>query len=601
LKSLTLLWQTVASDLGNLCGASTARDYKTVVSRVENEGLSFLTITLAQFAKDLEKGLEQNRVDRHLFTGFQRKGELPLFLGGFLDRIFDRANGVLLQDPSSDAIYAIRQLTLMFAKINLPCSDARTEAAITGFLKCEQELKQFDSEYSGSSNSLDFRRISFLLFRSVLGRLEKDVWEDSIIPKHGPGATADKLKGNRKFVQKEWPLRLEEHFPYVDYALPNHRYHQMVDRVQFLEPGAERPVRVITVPKTLKTPRIIAIEPTAMQYMQQALLEQFVSYLESDKSGSIQGMLGYTDQVPNQNLACEGSRGGTLATLDLSEASDRVSNQLVLDMFHYFPLLSGAVQACRSRKADVNGKTIRLSKFASMGSALCFPIESMVFLTVIFAGIEKDLGHRLTLRDVESLRGQVRVYGDDIIVPVRHVTSVNEALRTFGFKVNLAKSFWNGRFRESCGKDYYGGDDVSIVRCRSLIPSSRADVSEIVSTISLRNQMFTSGCWETAKHLDGLLTNLLGHFPAVGVNSPVLGRTSFLGYDNQKEHRDLFIPLVKGYRVTSTPPASRVDGVDALMKWFLKRGPNPFDDKDHLERTGRPNALHIKLGWYSAV
>jgi hypothetical protein len=227
-----------------------------------------------------------------------------------------------------------------------------------------------------------------------------------IMPKHGPGATADRLSGNRKYGQVQWPLRLESLFPAIEFIIAGWDYQRLSD-VNFVEPGAELPVRVITVPKTLKTPRIIAIEPTAMQYVQQALLEMFLE--EYVKDDILTSFLGFDDQVPNQQLARKGSIDGSLATLDLSEASDRVSNQLVRTMLARFPHFAEGVDACRSRKADVPGHgVIRLAKFASMGSALCFPMEAMVFLTVIFLGIQDELNEPLTRRTLLEFVGRVR-------------------------------------------------------------------------------------------------------------------------------------------------------------------------------------------------
>jgi len=131
---------------------------------------------------------------------------------------------------------------------------------------------------------------------------------------------------------------------------------------------------VIAVPKTMKTPRIIAVEPTAMQYMQQAISDNLVSNLEG-RHFPYKWMIGFERQEPNQQMAKEGSLHGELATLDLSEASDRVSNQHVRRLTKGFPRVTEGIQACRSRKADVPGHgVIRLAKFASMGSALTFPL-----------------------------------------------------------------------------------------------------------------------------------------------------------------------------------------------------------------------------------
>jgi len=627
-KSPMPLLHCVLDDLGTHCHTSTVRDLKTITDRVEHEGLSFLTITLSDFGKDLEKGLDQGRIDSTLFTGFQRKGGLPRFLSGFLCRVFDSGSGMLLSEPSLAHIHALRQITLMFAKIEVPCTDARNSDAMRRYIECEQEVRNADARLDPDRTSR-YNRIGTLLWADLLcgvdanasapeGRTSQLGW---FIPKHGPGATADRLRGNGKWRQREWTERLEQVFPSGEHLVTSFRHHAWLDGLRFLEPGAERPVRVISVPKTQRTPRIIAIEPACMQYMQQALLGAFRKAVDSDDTS--RSFVGWSEQMFNQRLALEGSRNGTLATIDLSEASDRVSNQHVRSLLRNHRHLNDAVDSTRSRKADVPGHgVIRLAKFASMGSALTFPLEAMVFATIIFVALERKAQRPFRRKDIESFIGQVRVYGDDIIVPVDSVTAVIEELEAFGLRVNSNKSFWTGKFRESCGKEYYDGEDVSVVRMRTLLPSHRRDVREIVSTVSLRNQLYKAGLWKSARYLDELVGRIIP-LPTVLESSPVLGRHSFLGYHPEKHCSTLHRPLVKGYVVKSDIPVSKLDDLDALLKCFvLAEHANPSEREEHdsiaagklrrdltgllpgtgdehLERSGRPRVVDIKLGWHT--
>lgn len=606
-KSHVSFWRLIAQELGDRCHTSTDRDFKTVSVRFEREGDSFLTITLPAFGKDFERSLDLGQCDPSLFTGFARRGKLPIFLGGFMDLVFDRVSGSLLDTPDIDAIQAVRQLTLLFGKVLKPCSDAKVEAAMDRYVQCEKEVSEWDDHIRGELLE-EFTLMSHLLFVDVFSDLDRKVYRGEIHPRHGPGATADRLTGNGKFDQAEWTTRMESIFPFGDYALPNWRFNYQLERVNFLEPGAERPVRVISVPKTQKTPRIIAIEPTCMQYMQQGLMAEFVNSLESDHVGDnnrpnvVQGMIGFSDQEPNQLLACKGSSDGSLATLDLSDASDRVSNLLVSCMFRErFPFLNWGVQATRSLKADVPGHgVLSLSKFASMGSALCFPIEAMVFLTCVMVGIQRSTGRRLTREDVSLLKGRVRVYGDDIVCPVEHVAAVMEALELFGAKVNHAKSFWTGRFRESCGREYYGGDDVSIVRVRRDFPDNRYDVPGVVSLVELRNQLYMAGLWRTAAQVDEAVVEVLPHYPTVKPTSPALGRHSVCTYEiHMYDLYGTHAPLVMGYAVKSMSPRSPISGEGALLKCLSKKGLLPFEDPRHLERQGRPDAVYLKRRYLS--
>lgn len=585
-------------ELGDWCQVDTTRDWKTVESRVEHEGLSFLTITLSDFGKSLEKGLALGHLSSSLFNptwGF--KGGVPRFLGGFLGLVFDPQSGKLLDLPSVDALRAVRQFSLAFGKIGVDCSDERKTRAIHKYIQCEQELRRSDRSLHDDSR-LEFDRLARRLWSNLLGRVDHRIYVGDFRPKHGPGSTADKLIGNQKFSNRVWTERLEREFPFIENGLASYSQYVELDSVKFLEPGAEIPVKVIMVPKTLKTPRIIAVEPTHMQYMQQAIHSILKEEIRADYNA--RNFLCYDSQVPNQELARAGSLTGGLATLDLSEASDRVSNEHVRLLTRNHPHLFGAVDATRSRKAHIFDaklnfdEKIRLSKFASMGSALCFPFEAIVFTTLVFLGIQRSLGYRLSQKDFESFRGRVRVYGDDIIVPVDFTSEVIRTLEEFGFKVNTDKSFWTGKFRESCGKDYYNGVDVSIHRVRSMFPTTSKDGNELASTVALRNHFASSGYERVVKGLDSLIESLIP-FPKVLAGSPILGKIDLDGvYDVTRVDRNLQHPLVKGVVVSPRLPVNSIDGYDALLKYFLKPSEDPFDDEEHLHRSGRPVCVDIK-------
>jgi len=593
MKRLMSFLQCVLDDLGTWCHTSTDRDLKTVAARFEHEGWSFLTITLTNFGRDLEKGLDQGFVSDDLFAGFKRRGGLPEFAQGFLRNVFDPKTGRLLDEPSVTCVWALRQLTLMWGKINLPCSDARERKAINGFVECEKDLRESDRAQDPVLFDR-FLRIGTLLWGDVLCEVDRKVHDNEITSRHGPGQTADRLVGNDKWRQKEWTWRLEPVFPHGEHLVSSWRlFSESLPDVQFLEPGAERPSRVVSVPKTLKSPRIIALEPACMQYVQQGLLAAFREAIDSRDTES--SLIGWSSQMPNQHLAWQGSLFGDLATLDLSEASDRVSNQHVRGLLRQNSLLAEGVESCRSRKADVpDHGVVRLAKFASMGSALCFPFESMVFSTIVFVGIELALKRRLTRRDVLSFVGRVRVYGDDIIVPVNVVHSVLRTLDAFGLRVNLNKSFWTGKFRESCGKEFYDGVDVSVVRVRRLFPVNRTDVQELESTVSTRNQLYKAGLWKSARFLDGVIERLIP-FPHVAETSPLLGRHSFLGYETQRNCPKLHRPLVRGAVSRGVTPVSKLEDYGALLKCFVTSSDLPVVDSKHLERSGRRVDVGINL------
>lgn len=583
--------QKLLQDVGSRCHTSTHRDFEEISVRYEHEGNSFLGITLPNLSDDLHKSLEQGYVDHSMFAGFSKRGQLPKFLGGLFDLVFDRGSGRLLDEPSIDAIQSIRQITMAFGKIKLECSNERIQASYEAYIQCELDIRASDRAISPSF-ILDYERVAHLLWRSLNSSLDRRIYDGELIPAHGSGSTADGLKGNQKFTLSEWTNRMEPLFNYLEYAAPVYSlYEEVQTHVDFREPGNERPVKVIHVPKTLKSPRIIAMEPTSMMFMQQALHHVMQEEFRADYFA--RNFICSDSQTPNQLLAREGSAHGRLATLDLKEASDRVSNQLVRRMFSRWPHLDEATQVVRSTKADVNGNVIRLAKYASMGSALTFPLEAMVFCTLVFLGIEKELNRPLTQQDIKSFVGSVRVYGDDIIVPVEYVSSVIKTIEHFGALVNRKKSFWNGKFRESCGADFYAGVSVDIARVRRVFPESLKDGPEVISMVSLRNQLYELGSYtRTVEWLDAYISRILPVYPYVTRDSGLLGKWCFSGrFDIDAMHGDEQRPLVRACYSAPKIPNNSIDGYPALLKVFLKRGQTPFEDVEHLNRSDRKSVV----------
>jgi hypothetical protein len=618
-SQLSSIVERALTDVGAWCGVDTARDVSYIAGRVEHEGDRFLMERLPIFGKSLEKGLRQGYISDDMFSGFRRHAGVPRFLRVFLLNVFD-SDGVLLPSPSTDCIFAIRQVTRMCEKIRVDYSQEIIDNAIDGYLESERIVRELDKVISSSGMDEElafFRQVTMLLWGDVLSRTEMDLLRGDLIPRHGPGKTADRLLGNEKWLQHIWPERLEKWFPYQEFLIPNLRHWREADaHVTLLPPRAEASVRIVTVPKTVSKARLIAMEPTAMQYCQQALDRSIRKHIPHTIAGSFVSL---DNQIPNQEMACHGSQTGELATLDLSAASDSLSNQLVIEMLRHFPQLSAAVQSCRSTRADVRGSTVRIAKFASMGSALCFPIETMVFVTLAVMGTVVDFGqsqkYTLSESQIHRLKGQVRSFGDDILVPSERAPMVMRWLEAFGFSVNEDKSFWTGKFRESCGKDYYDGIDISIVRVREQISTSPRSAG-VISTVSLRNLMYYRGMWHTAKWLDTILEKgLKGHYPTVLGTSAILGRHSWVDYEVNRTKRGLQCPEVLGYVEKTSAPKSPLNGIWALMKVLCHEAlPEDENDSmsqifsflddvtlapDHLAKSGRPSVVATKLTWAS--
>jgi hypothetical protein len=591
MKSLTRLWSELALDCAEQCDTSCERDIQTMHERVEHEGDSFLTITLPTFASDFERSLELGQIGPGLFPSFKKRSGLPAFLRGFLGQVFESSTGMLREHPSHNAIRAIRQLTLIFKKIERETTEARREAAEAAYITCETDLRAIEESLDDAKRH-DFVNSFAWLYSDVLNDLTKALESMEIKPKHGPGSTQDKLLGNRKWDLPRWTDRLEPLFPYARYCAhtwqPGSGY-----KYSLLPVELEPPVKVVFVPKTQKTPRVIAMEPTHMQYVQQAIMTTLVPLLENSRIGASQG---FTDQAPNRAKAREGSVLGNLATIDLSEASDRVLASLVFQALAPWPTVQEAVAACRSLRSELpSGRVIDLVKFASMGSALCFPIEVMVFSAIIFTGLRQAGGHSAAHVLRMFAAGEVRVYGDDIIVPVDSVSYTEEYLETYGLRVNRSKSFSLGKFRESCGGDYYDGTEVTPVRVRRDLPSRRQHVEELVSTCSTANQLADGGFRRASEYLHKVVEGILPLYPDVPRGSDLLGRWSYdpkpVGFSS-KWH----VAMFRGYAPYSRAPKSLLSGYRALFKALSGNWGDPMY-KDHMTHAGRPLTFALKRAW----
>jgi len=613
MKSLLRLLQTILEDSRNWCDVCTTRDFETIARRTKHEGLSFLMITLPSFCEDFEQSLAEGRIVPSGFRSFSKHRALPRFLGGLLERVFDRVDGVLLDTPDLNSIFFIRQICLAIKKMESTCSPERVNKAFSRYIETNDSCRKWELDHlhefssnlwSGpiplfarhkSGSSLHrFKSVSDLLWTSIIK--EDSFLPDNLVPCHGPGSTAERILGNSKLRLLSWHERLETFFPLMDFGIANLNYIDSIDDLKVLSPGAETPVRVVTVPKTLKTPRIIAVEPVCMQYTQQSVLYNLVPMLEGPLMFD---SIGFTHQEPNQALATKGSIDGSLATIDLKDASDRVPAQLVWEMLERTPHFRDVIFSCRSLNADVPGYGIvPLSRFASMGSALCFPVEAMVFLTIVVSAILGAKGTRVTIHSIRDVLRNVRVYGDDIIVPVEYTSVVTRELEGFNLSVNASKTFGKGKFRESCGWDVYDGTRVTPVYLRRAFPKLRTDAAELLSCISFRNQCYENGMWKTASYLDNLIGSF-APFPDVADTSPIVGRKTFLPLSQVGSRfcPNLHVPLVKGLVVSVKKRLLPISGPFALLKFFIKRGFLPNPDKDHLQYSGRPVSVNTRTRW----
>lgn len=211
--------------------------------------------------------------------------------------------------------------------------------------------------------------------------------------------------------------------------------------------GSELTIREVpgnvmfTVPKNTTIDRVAAKEPDLNMFLQRGLGTKIRKSLR--RVG-----INLNDQTRNQSLAREGSRNGGLATLDLSSASDSVTNTFVEELLpiHWYT----ALNSVRSKVTMIDGEEHVNEMFSSMGNGFTFELESLLFYVLA-----------RTTAYTRGIPGVISVYGDDLIVPTALVQDLISVLSFFGFQVNPDKSFWDGAFRESCGGHYVNGADVT--------------------------------------------------------------------------------------------------------------------------------------------
>lgn len=592
MKSMVGLSLVVLQECGELVGISTTRDEEYLRSRVGAEGLSFLTITLPSIDKALLNALDRGRWEHNslLRLKSQPGTERPRFLGAFIALIFGPC-GALRTDNREQhpvVIRLLRQFLLLHSKVELPCTEQRVKEAIQGYVETDKTVPIGDRP--------ELHYLADRLFGRQLSMVESALFKGDLPGRFSSGSLATRERYNSRYATRCYTERLNAVLPHWDYydVSPRHTYDEeitMVDR------DGEIPCRVTTVPKTMKTPRIIAMEPVWNNYIQQTILQGLEQFIARDPA--LRAM-NWFDQTRNRSLAKEGSITGAFCTIDLSEASDRVSASLVVDVLlgrHKF--LRKAVLACRSERAELpDGTVVTLKKFASMGSALTFPFESMVFYLLVCHVFLEVRGHLPCYATRCALPCQASVYGDDIIVPADMMSSVTSTLEAYGLKVNSAKSFGTGMFRESCGADWYDGGPVSPVRCRAQLPGSTHRDPELVSRgMELQNRLFLAGFYRSASFVGNLVKEARRDVPYS--LEPVDGLTLLTEDERLIRYRmnpNLQRLEVRCWLRKELYPIDSLDGWGALWKYFTARGPEPLRS-GHLDRDGRTHCVNLISAW----
>jgi len=456
-------------------------DFSYLHSRLASEGDKFYLETLPLLGRAFEHSLislEPFKVPDG--WRLQRGTRLPKFCFQLFSQLFSEL-GVPLYDwqwskktqPSQrdiavKACQFLRQLCGMFSKVETlhDVDESSDESLLGGAQKISSKtMKAFNSfiERSHKNMSLDvFRddlvrgavkeahrllRVVFSGSQPTLDELrdfERNPWG-----RQGPGAVAGREVGCEKWSFKKWPGLPTNLFMWRDGL--------SMDAV-FVENQPD--ARLCAVPKDFRGPRMICIEPKENQFAQQGLMD--ILYRHVHACALTRRSISFLDTEPSQRLCYNNE----FATLDLKDASDLISLKLARLVLPRW--IFRLATRYRSRNVFIRELNTRVKTncLATMGNATCFPLETLVFWAL-------SLGTLIHIRDSYHPRQQkhlnvaIRVFGDDIIVPLWGFDSVAHVLETCGLVVNNSKSCSFSPVRESCGEWVFLGQPVRVYKPRT--------------------------------------------------------------------------------------------------------------------------------------
>lgn len=570
------------------------KDLSYLRRAAEQRGLAFFTLTLPDLGKAFDRSLaEASFLASEVPLGVPMIKKRPELFGDLYMKVFCEG-GKLRSDADATAVHFFRQLTYCFKKLRLDCTPEKVQGTLDEFFAVESELppsypctwddnvpywqerhghplgdyaRESDT-YMGNRESLPWdtlRRIS----RYVISNLGvPDYWE--LEPKHGPGVVSETSGWISKYEFPHWPKKLGLFYPFDWFATG------ILDTIPDFSED-EPPSRLIAVPKTQKGPRLICAEPIAHQWMQQSIWRWIDG---RSRNSLLSETIRFRDQEVSRMRALHASIDGSNCTIDLSAASDRLSTRLVEYIFQGSPLLDH-FHASRTRYLEQNlsskhPKRILLRKFSPMGSALTFPVQSIVFTILSLWGLKLTEGTEGDLSTIEKDLRRITVFGDDIIAPTAAYPAIERVLYSCGLKVNASKSFFKGNFRESCGMDAFRGNDVTPAY---ILGSYNGSPSSMATVLETSNNFHKSGFWKTASTIVSLLPEKEKKLLLiVGEDGGGLGLFSYCGRKtdhlkmiwNPNLQREECIALT----VTSKVTKRQGRALSSLTQYFTER-PNP--------------------------
>jgi hypothetical protein len=359
-------------------------------------------------------------------------------------------------DYTASSVKSAYMATKFLSKFKgLTLSSDLDEAAWLKFREFELLCKQTNARFRDLSRDTLYQGRAVSLHNAVMHKIDKLLGEFSpeemfSEPDWGPGAsTLIKRRDassvvkfqNETGITRDLYSLIPPEITAVAYPLWTQHLENLVYEGKTY-PTYQVGNKVITVAKDAKTNRVIAIEPGINLWYQKAFGNMIGKRLRS-----VGVDLRY--QSRNQQLAKLGSQDLSLATVDLSSASDSVSRGVVEALLPR--RWHSVMDSCRSHYGQFLGQVVKWEKFSSMGNGFTFQLESLIFYAVAKSCVEYlDLPGRKT----------VSVYGDDVILPTSAFELFSEMMEFYGFRINEKKSHYKSPFRESCGSHYFSGSDL---------------------------------------------------------------------------------------------------------------------------------------------
>lgn len=633
-----------------------ARDKARLLHEIQQHGGQIMTITLPSLGKAFDMALAEGvlQFPQNCYLSSCKGSEkAPVFLRNLLKQVFEPTEGLLRKEPSIQAILALRQIYYGGKKLELPCSERRIRDEVKDFfatevanrapthnwdssspidwgrrtgagsrlgvnervhfcnlfdasddraLLADANLKFFDEEV-GDMLTCSFQELATLqgVCDVVFSQLGDFADEGDFTPKHGRGAVADLKAGQSKYRFDDWPDTLSNFYPPDYYATHNLGCDSELGDVGLWR-NREVPSKLIAVPKTQKSPRLIASEPSQNQWIQQLLMQQLMAAVERT---CLSNCISFRDQSGNQEAALRGSIDGSLTTVDLSSASDRLTCWTVERAARANISLLDRLHACRTKwvRNKVESTVfdvLKLKKFSTMGSAVIFPMQSIIYACIAIASVLESDKRFTTMPDggIEEATRLIRVFGDDIVIPTDAYSVLEGYMVALGLKINHSKTFSRGNFRESCGVDAFRGVDVTPTYLKHAVLS--ASFEDVPSLVTVGNNFHRAGWWNVAQWLQFTVSRWEHLLPVVGTNSSQLGHYSFCGSSvkhllkrrNLELHRDEVRVLLFSTKVRRTRGTARQD----LLQWFVE---SPEPDTRWVAGTDLSRVVKARLGWQS--